>query len=104
MKHAFDITEPKVVFASKSVLDAVINAEYNLRRKNIIVFGEDCDGTTNFTKFLETGDANIEKLTKITFDPIEHTALILLSSGTTGLPKCVMLTHENLRTEFVALT
>ncbi|KYB24762.1 hypothetical protein TcasGA2_TC034941 [Tribolium castaneum] len=39
-----------------------------------------------------------EELTPIDLNPTKKVALILTSSGTTGFPKCVQLTHLNLRT------
>lgn len=103
LKHALDITQPKIIFVSETVLDAVLNTAHNLPRENIIVFGDGIDGTTPFIKFLEISERRNDELIKTTYNPSEHTALILLSSGTTGLPKCVMITDENMRSSFAAL-
>lgn len=60
-----------------------------------------CDGATNFDRLLTNTnvgvnlDSNLEYQPECIIDPSKEVALILLSSGTTGLPKGVMLTHAN---------
>lgn len=98
-----DVTKPKVIFASESALDAVLNTDQQFSRKNIIVFGDGIDGTTPLVNLLNLSESKSEDFVITNFDPSEQVALILLSSGTTGLPKCVMITHKNLRAGFVAL-
>ncbi|XP_052274897.1 uncharacterized protein LOC127874556 [Dreissena polymorpha] len=43
-------------------------------------------------------------VTPVVVDPASHVALLPFSSGTTGLPKGVMLTHRNLVAELAALS
>lgn len=91
------------MFVSESALDAVLNTVQDFPRENIIVFGDGIDGTRAFVNFLELSDRKNEEFVVKCFDPSQQIALILLSSGTTGLPKCVMITHENLRAGLVVL-
>lgn len=57
----------------------------------IFVFGE-AEGATPFASLLQ-GDMTVPELD---INPQEHLAVLPYSSGTTGLPKGVMLTHYNI--------
>lgn len=94
-KHLMNQVKPKIIFASQ---DAVKLIEDALRETNInsevVVFGE-AASYAPFSQFLK------EKKDEAEFQPFEDvdergTALILFSSGTTGLPKGICLNHFSL--------
>jgi len=59
--------------------------------REIFTFGA-ADGATPFASLLETGD----ELPAIDIDPAIDVCVLPYSSGTSGIPKGVMLTHRNL--------
>src|SRR5882672_978782 len=65
--------------------------------REIIVFGE-AEGTTPFASLLTHGD----QPPQVSIDPRNDLVALPYSSGTTGLPKGVMLTHHNLVAELSA--
>jgi acyl-CoA synthetase (AMP-forming)/AMP-acid ligase II len=66
--------------------------------REIFVLGE-AEGATPFARLLEHGD----QPPRVTIDPREDLVALPYSSGTTGLPKGVMLSHYNLVAELSAL-
>ncbi|RKT87204.1 Acyl-CoA synthetase (AMP-forming)/AMP-acid ligase II [Saccharopolyspora antimicrobica] len=59
--------------------------------EEIVVFGE-ADGATPFASLLASADAP----PAVAIDPAQDVVALLHSSGTTGYPKGVMLTHRNM--------
>jgi acyl-CoA synthetase (AMP-forming)/AMP-acid ligase II len=72
-------------------LDRALPAARKVGIEELFVFGE-ADGTTPFAELLRT-DAEPPD---ISIEPADDLAALPFSSGTTGLPKGVMLTHRNL--------
>ena len=64
--------------------------------REILVIGE-AEGTTSFASLFDHGD----QPPLVTIDPHEDLVALPYSSGTTGLPKGVMLTHHNLVSQLI---
>jgi acyl-CoA synthetase (AMP-forming)/AMP-acid ligase II len=72
-------------------LDKAKEAAARSRVEEIFVFGA-AEGARPFTDLLQSGDTP----PAVTMNPAEDLVALPYSSGTTGLPKGVMLTHRNL--------
>ena len=81
----------KVILTIPMFLETARKAAVGTGVDEIFVFGE-ADGATPFVELMEAGP--VEGQTPI--DPHEDLVVLPYSSGTTGLPKGVMLTHFNL--------
>lgn len=102
MDHALKLSKPKYIFASKKSASTLLNVKkYNKFIKEIIVFDDEkIPGTTNYSDFLAKYRRPQEQANfKAAIVPLtEQVAFILCSSGTTGLPKGVELTYNNVLT------
>lgn len=96
MVHALNISKPKLIFCSQSALEAKLSLllQFSCIEHIIQLTGAVTTSDVKSLAAVEVADTDIEgyKATKVGAD---DTAFIFYSSGTTGLPKGVMLTHQN---------
>ncbi|KAF2489670.1 acyl-CoA synthetases/AMP-acid ligases II [Lophium mytilinum] len=105
LKHYIAISTPTLIVCDPSLRDRVeeslspLNLS-NLKPRIIELGGESADSSMQFPpKQIDTQDRNRKVLRPFDLsekDNRKHAAAIVFSSGTTGLPKAVQLSHHNL--------
>jgi acyl-CoA synthetase (AMP-forming)/AMP-acid ligase II len=80
----------RYLIAHPALLARALEAAAAAGVEEVFVFGE-ADGATPFETLLDAGDPR-----PVALDPAVHTVSLPYSSGTTGFPKGVRLTHRNL--------
>lgn len=91
LTHQLRDSKAKFVITVPMFKEVVVTSAKDAAVKDVFVLGEDSgrfilanDGKTRFTRTLAE------------INPAEHVVALPYSSGTTGLPKGVMLTHRNI--------
>ncbi|KAH8417674.1 hypothetical protein KR222_004012 [Zaprionus bogoriensis] len=99
--HALNLSHPKIIFASKITVDRIAKvAKSNKFVKGIIALSGSSTNHPNVYSFTDLM-SNDKYTTRADFtspeaNKAEDVALIVCSSGTTGLPKGVQLTQNNI--------
>ncbi|APX98131.1 long-chain-fatty-acid--CoA ligase [Natronorubrum daqingense] len=88
--HLLGDSEAKVVVALADLVPFVTEVQDETSVEHVVSVGGEAEGATEFTEFLEPGDPGITERAD------DDVAVQPYTSGTTGQPKGVQLTHENL--------
>lgn len=92
--------QPKILFVSSSTVDKVQNIvdEITIENELIIIGGEDarCKSFASFLSDPDVAETNVNTFECQPQNMADNVAVVLCSSGTTGLPKGVELTQRNL--------
>ncbi|KAJ3659978.1 hypothetical protein Zmor_011638 [Zophobas morio] len=106
--HSLTICQPKVVFCSKAVTEKFVNlknTKLDFIEKIIVIDSDEAVyGAETMDEFVRTtlkGYNPLRRFQLAEFDNSKHIALIMCSSGTTGLPKGVMQTHSNMMVRYM---
>ena len=98
MDHAFNLSKPKIIFMSPFASQKVVDVAKKLSYVQKIVLMEEENpfgkSVVLFDEFLASGEN--ENFSLVPVNKSKTVSIILCSSGTTGLPKGVMLTQDNM--------
>lgn len=91
------VTKPKIVFASSKAAEVISQAAVNSKATVKIVTFEKSNKFVSLEDALKVpSDAEVRKFTCTDSKDISKGAIVFFSSGTTGLPKGVELSHNSI--------
>lgn len=107
LSNITELAEPTIIFCSLNTLNKILflKNKYDFIKK-IIVLNDNSevlnvDSLKNFIDNNCDKDFNVKLFQPTPLNSDEQTALIMCSSGTTGVPKAVELTHTNVRIRLI---
>ncbi|XP_050552683.1 uncharacterized protein LOC118274573 isoform X5 [Spodoptera frugiperda] len=97
LKQLFETNRPKIIFAQTKKLGDINEALSASKVDAKIVTFDNISIYKTMTELLNDADeASVKKFQPTDFDPSSTIAFLTSTSGTTGIPKTAMITHENL--------
>uniref|UniRef100_A0A182QR12 Luciferin 4-monooxygenase n=1 Tax=Anopheles farauti TaxID=69004 RepID=A0A182QR12_9DIPT len=104
LKHAIGLANPKLIFISLDVLEKLMQTLQGMAdpKPRVVLCGEHPASQTrypdliSFASLLDNSPLDLARYRPEPVDKAGQVALIVLSSGTTGLPKGVELTHQSI--------
>ncbi|CAH0758742.1 unnamed protein product [Diatraea saccharalis] len=97
LRNSFNINRPRMVFCQNEKVSDIQRALDGLELDTLIVTFDKGD-LCSFNKFLERGmnGPSVDEFRPTDFNPEDTIGLLIATSGTTGLPKSVAVTHKSL--------
>ncbi|KAF8887153.1 hypothetical protein BD779DRAFT_1672909 [Infundibulicybe gibba] len=98
LKHALSLAKPTRLFVSARYIALILPLarEAGISSRNIYVLGGHTRGRKSFSEMID--DVRAKKIPREPVRPAEKDTLayLVFSSGTSGLPKAVMISHHNI--------
>lgn len=101
LKHIADLVEPKAIITVEPLLKQITNAGLSIEK--CIVMDQPYGKGSTFVDDLLASESDARKAKAVPIKDVNETAYLPCSSGTTGLPKAVMVSRQTVRIIFFML-